>query len=150
MWKLQSVAAMLLLVPAWLSLSLFERIYGVRGDVTAVWYFLGVVVTGFAYHLANGAGVETLYPSTGIVLMMLLVGVVFGSAANMLAFRATSIAPNAGVPVAIVNMSAVFVFLGALALAKYWPQYFAQNSFDLRQFAGLVLTVAGGFLMLKR
>lgn len=147
-WLGQSVVAMLCLVPAWLAIGFFDRNYQVRPDVFLIWYFLGIIITSVLF---GGSSLNAVVPSGKLVVVaILLIGFTIGAIANILLFRAVAGAPNPGLPVAIANVASVGVFLVAILLSRWAPNYFNAVKTDGWSFLGVVLTVIGAALIAVR
>jgi drug/metabolite transporter (DMT)-like permease len=77
------------------------------------------------------------------VAAILLIGGTIGAISNILLFRAVTIAPNPGLPVAIVNATSIGVFLAAGLLSKLAPNYFNSEKIDAWSLFGIILTIVG-------
>lgn len=141
-WMTRAFLSLGFVIPAWLSINFFKTTYQIAGEVTMIWYFLGVAIgtAGFIHVLTPN--VSIIPPLTAIVQIS-IVGVVFGSGANALLFSAIADAPNQAVPQAIQGSSSVFVFLLSLWLAGVMPQYFKSDHLDIYQFVGVAFVVIG-------
>lgn len=139
-----SIVGMICITPSWLGIGFFEKNFHVRPEVFMIWYFFGVVAGSSG--LLGVKGVSLFVPM-GVWLAIVLVGITFGSAANMLLFSATPIAPNQGLPAAVSSFASVLVFV--LSWGLYWvlPSYFAHVHIDTYHVWGMFLAVAGLILM---
>ena len=146
-WLMQSLIAMLLLVPAWISIGFFDRNFQVKSDIFLIWYFMGAAI---ASACLNGLSYEKIVPSCKLASVMMLIGLTFGSAANILLFRAVVIAPNPGLPVAIANVASVGVFLVSLLLCRWLPSYFSTVKIDKWSLLGVGLTIIGSAIIATR
>lgn len=146
-WFAQSVVSVLFLIPAWLAIGFFDRNYQVRADVFLIWYFLGVAATSAFF---VGTPLNAIVPSGRIVGGLLLVGLTVGGVANVLLFRAVAAAPNPGLAVAISNVASAGVFVAAVLLARWVPNYFGAVKADGWAFLGVVLTIVGASLIAMR
>ncbi|MBI2039398.1 MAG: hypothetical protein HYT22_03960 [Candidatus Niyogibacteria bacterium] len=146
-WLWQSVISMLCLIVPWLSIGFFDRNFQVRPDVFLIWYFLGVAATSMFF---GGAPFTAIAPSWKLVGGMLFVGLTFGAIANLLIFRAVAVAPNPGLPLAIVNVSSVAVFVISALLARWIPDHFSPVKTDLWSATGVLLTIIGASLIAIR
>ncbi|GEM_PF-1085273 len=143
-WAVMSIIGTACITPSWLGIGFFQKNFGVRSEVFMIWYFLGVVAGSSCFLGAKGV---SLFMPTGAWLAIVLVGITFGSAANMLLFAATPLAPNQGLPAAIASFASVIVFM--LSLGLYWllPSYFTNVQVDTYHILGMFLAVAGVILM---
>jgi hypothetical protein len=139
-WLVQSLIAVVLLIPVWLSVSFFERNFHVAPEAFVTWYFLGVAITSALCVLPPA---QALFPSAGKVAGMLLIGLTLGGLANVLVFKAVVGAPNPGLAVTVTQVSSLGVFLAAGLLAKYAPRYFSPVKTDWWSLFGIILTLAG-------
>ena len=141
-WLARSFLSLALVIPAWLSVGFFRTNFGIRGEVTMIWYFVGTVLgTAVFIRVLNLA--PSIMPSIGVLLAIVAVGVVFGSGANAFLFSAIPDASNPAIPQAIQGASVVFVFIFSGLLAMFIPRYFQHVTLGLYQFIGIVLTIAG-------
>lgn len=147
-WLAQSIASLLFVIPAWLSIAFFQKVYGVKGEVMMMWFFFGTSV-GAAVIMRTflvGSFLD-LVPSGGVLLGILLVGLTFGASTNVLLFSATAVAPNQAIPPMIQNASQIFVFPLAILLGMYFPKLFPPAEMDPWRFVGIVLVLFGGIFM---
>ena len=130
-----------------ISIPFFAKNFQVTPETFTAWYFASVSV-GIGLWLWLDGRAADLHPgglraAAGIVL----VGLSFGAAANGLLFRAVSLAPNPGLPPVVYSGASVIVFLASAALADRLPRFFAQVNTDLDRFLGILLVLAGAFLI---
>src|SRR5262245_15198567 len=123
-WWLKSIVSLALLTPAWLAIPFFQRNFKVEQQTFLVWYFLGVVIGTMVMIHMDGATLAMVLPSKGLVGAVLAFGIICGSVANSLLFRAVGEAPNPGLPVAIANGASALVFLASVILGSRLPRYF--------------------------
>jgi drug/metabolite transporter (DMT)-like permease len=133
---------MVVIVPAWLAIGFFASRYQIKSDVFLVWYFGGTIIGTL---LLGGVlkNPQVFFPSPKGVAAMLAVGVGLGTIANVFLYKAIAIAPNPGLPIAVVNAASVLVFLASLALARLLPRDFSATKFDLWHLCGIALTLVG-------
>ncbi|GEM_PF-3504762 len=148
-WLGKSFAALVLLVPVWLLIGWYgER--GVKGEVTALCYAVGCAL-GMALWIfgipRNHELAENLAAHRTLVVAMVGVGLLFGAAIQALIYAALKDSPNPGLPLSIINASAVAVFLIAPMLAKFLPAYFKKAEWNVMTMTGVLLTVAGTALI---
>ena len=132
---------MLSLIPVFILTGVVERHLGVKSDVIPFYYCLGTVVGVMIWLLIKSRGQE-LAPSPGNWLVLIL-GMTCGVVANIAIFKALAIAPNPGLPVAIVSTNSVFTFFLMVPLAAMWPKIFQQAQISWRHAIGLALIVVG-------
>lgn len=150
-WLAKTLVSLALVIPAWLSIDFFKNNYGVKGETTLVWYFLGTVLgTVFLILLFGPAGTPTLFPSPVITFAIVAVGVLFGALANALLFSAMPFAPNSGLPIAIQGSSVAFVFLSSWLLGIFVPRYFRSVTGDIYQLGGILLVILGVAIIILR
>ena len=143
-WAQMAIIGMICIVPSWLGIGFFKRNFNVAPEVFMIWYFLGVI-SGSTCFLAS-KGVSVFVPIEVWVAIM-LVGITFGAAANMLLFSATAVAPNPGLPAAIASFASVLVFVLSLGLYVLLPAYFSKIPVDMYHVIGMLLAVAGVIVM---
>lgn len=154
-WLPKALLSLAFVIPAWLSISFFEKAFHVRGEVTAIWYFLGTSLgtLGILYMGNLVSHTETI-PPLKILLAIIGVGLIFGAPTNAFLFSAFASAPASGVnpaiPQAIQGSSFLFVFLLSYFLASQYPTYFSAVPFNAKHFLGIILTLAGMAFMLSR
>lgn len=146
-WLAQSLIAMLCLIPAWLTIGFFDKNYQIKPDVFLIWYLLGIVTTSTFF---GGSTFDQIFPSWKMVAAMILIGMTIGATANILLFRAVCTAPNPGLAVSIGNTASVGVFLAAIFLSRYAPNYFKEVKFDTQALVGVALTIVGASLIAIR
>ena len=139
-WLSGSMIAMLALIPAWMAVGFFKKNYAVEPTTFVVWYFLG---TAIACSLLRKSPIEIFSPSWGITLSILLVGIALGGVANLLSFNAVGIAPNPGMPTAILGVASVGVFVFSILAYNILPNYFEPASMNWQAFAGIIISVGG-------
>jgi len=150
-WIEKSLIATFCLVPILLTVGFLGKNYQVRAEVTMLWYFFGILIGALVImwrlNIINGSDLVPTFP----LLLVALMGVVFGAISNIFLFQAISVAPNPGLPIAFVNTASVIVFVFAPLLATVLPVYFNQVRFDLYHLLGIVLTITGiTIIALKR
>ena len=146
-WLGQSFLAMALLVPTWLSINFFARNFNIKGEILLFWYMWGVIIGTGASFLFRRLAVADVIPHRLSVIAMLMLGLTFGAALNILLFSAVAQAPNPGVPIAISNVASVLVFISAALLAVWLPKYFSNIAFSPQHFLGVLLAVLGVVLI---
>ena len=146
-WLLQSLIALLGLIPAYLAIGFFDRNYNVKPDVFLFWYFLAVAGSSALF---GNTQLSALVPSGKVVVAVVLVGLSFGAVANIFQMRAIACAPNPGLAVAISTGGAsVGVFLASGILSRLFPSQFS-GKMDWYSFLGVILTFAGLLLIGSR
>ncbi len=149
-WVSKSLVSLGCLIPAWLAIGFFWKNYGVRAEVTMLWYFGGLILGSAASVPFAGIFKAVDFIPTVPLLAIALLGGTFGLVANLLLFQAIPLAPNPALPVAIANTSSLFVFVFSAALALLLPRYFDPAALDLRSFAGLLAALAALYLITWR
>jgi hypothetical protein len=146
-WLWFSAAATVSIAPVLLSIAFFARHHQVRPEAFTTWYF-GSVALGVALWLSLvGRGADLSPGSAGVAVGIVLVGLTFGAAANAFLVRAISLAPNPGLPSVMYAGASVIVFFASAVLAERLPRFFDRVNTDLDRFVGIVLVLAGMFLI---
>ncbi|MFT5438420.1 MAG: hypothetical protein ACI9MJ_000279 [Alphaproteobacteria bacterium] len=145
-WFVKSVFATLSIVPAFLAIPFFKTKFGIDPLVFLVWYFGATAASITIFWLVSGRASE-LVPSTPQLLTIIGIGLVFGALANGFLFQAIGLAPNPGLPPVIYATSSLIVFILSVALASAFPALFKPVSAELTRMAGVVLVVAGLYLL---
>lgn len=145
-WFTKSLLATLAIVPSFIAIPFFRRHFGVDPLVFVLWYFGGTALST-ALFLSFGRGLQAIAPPLPALLGILAIGMVFGAFANGSLFQAVSLAPNPGLPPVIYATSSVFVFLLSALLANALPTLFNPVSTELSRVAGLLLVLAGLYLL---
>jgi hypothetical protein len=114
--------------------------------VFLVWYFGGTALA-IALFLGLARGPSTVLPQIPALLGILAIGMVFGAFANGSLFQAVSLAPNPGLPPVIYATSSVLVFVLSALLANTLPALFNPVSTEPGRVAGLLLVLAGLYLL---
>ncbi len=142
-WFYQSIAAALLIVPAWLAVGFFQKNFGLRSEIFLVWYMVGVI-PGVCF--LDGKIFSSSLPII-VIASTILGGLTFGAISNIWIFHAVSAAPNPGLPLALLGITNVLVFVGAAVLGRILPKYFEQAAFDYHHLLGVLLVAAGTALI---
>jgi len=145
-WFTKSVLATVAIVPSFIAIPFFRKNFGVDPLVFVVWYFGGTALS-IALFLSATKGLQTLVPELPALLGILAIGMVFGAFANGSLFQAVGLAPNPGLPPVVYATSSMFVFLLSALLASALPALFNPVSTELSRAAGLLLVLAGLYLL---
>jgi len=145
-WFTKSVLATIAIVPSFIAIPFFKKNFGVDPLVFVVWYFGGTSIA-IAIFLGISKGVATVVPQLPALLGILAIGVIFGAFANGSLFQAVSLAPNPGLPPVVYATSSVLVFVLSALLASALPALFNPVSTELTRIAGLLLVLAGLYLL---
>jgi hypothetical protein len=145
-WFTKSLLAMLAIVPSFLAIPFFRRNFGVDPLVFVIWYFGGTALS-IALYLSLVRGPQAIAPQLPALVGILAIGMIFGAFANASLFQAVSLAPNAGLPPVIYATSSVLVFLLSALLANALPALFSPVTTELSRVAGLLLVLAGLYLL---
>lgn len=142
-WLAKSLLSMLLIISAWLAVTFFNRNFQVRGETFFMIYSLGSII-GIAM-MVRPKDLTASIPNIAIFIF----GFTIGTAINFLLFSAIPQAPagNAALPVAIQSSAIIFVYLGAYVLHLASPKYFGPIQIDIRYFYGMLLVLAGQFVI---
>jgi hypothetical protein len=151
-WFNKSLVAALFLIPGFFAIPYFRGHYSVRPEVTLVFYMLGIAagVSGWLVCRGNGSALMIGAPALSITV----IGLIFGSVANIMLFQAMGTAPNVGLPMAIVSTNAAIAFIITPLLVNSLPRYFAVLKFarfDKVDFSLLlVIIVCMGIIGVRR
>lgn len=145
-WFTKSVLATVAIVPSFIAIPFFRKNFGVDPLVFVVWYFGGTALS-IALFLSATKGLQALVPDLPALLGILAIGMVFGAFANGSLFQAVGLAPNPGLPPVVYATSSMFVFLLSALLASALPALFNPVSTELSRAAGLLLVLAGLYLL---
>ena len=99
------------------------------------------------FYLSAAKGLQAVAPPLAVALGILAIGMVFGAFANGSLFQAVTLAPNPGLPPVVYATSSMFVFLLSALLANALPALFNPVSTELSRLAGLLLVLAGLYLL---
>jgi hypothetical protein len=145
-WFVKSVFATVCIVPAFLAIPFFKTKFDIDPLVFLVWYFGATAVSIAVFWVLSGRAGE-LVPPLPQLLAIVVIGFVFGALANGFLFQAIGMAPNPGLPPVIYATSSMIVFVLSIALASTFPALFKSVSAELTRMAGIVLVVAGLYLL---
>ena len=145
-WFAKSILATVSIVPAFIAIPFFKFKFGIDPLVFLIWYFGATAVSIAAYWSLSGH-VDELVPTPPVLLAIIAIGVVFGTLANGSLFQAVGIAPNPGLPPVIYASSSVIVFFLSAFLATTLPSLFKPVSVELSRVAGILLVLAGLYLL---
>lgn len=146
-WLTQAIMGMILIIPGWLAIPFYSRNFQISSDLFLVWYLLGGALGTFAF---GRISFGSMIPSYGIILSIFALGVLICAIANIFIFRSVQLAPNPGLPVAIVNAASVGVFFASAGLGRFMPRFFDQVKTDPIALFGVALTIAGATLIAIR
>lgn len=145
-WFTKSVLATVAIVPSFIAIPFFRKNFGVDPLVFVVWYFGGTALS-IALYLSATKGFQAIAPQLPVMLGILAIGMVFGAFANGSLFQAVSLAPNPGLPPVVYATSSLLVFLLSALLASVLPALFNPVNTELSRIAGLLLVLAGLYLL---
>ncbi len=145
-WFVKSVLATVSIVPAFIAIPFFKFKFGIDPLVFLVWYFGATAVSIATYWGVTGRADE-LVPPSPILLAIVAIGLLFGALANGSLFQAVGIAPNPGLPPVIYATSSIIIFFLSAVLASRFPGLFKPVSIELGRVAGIVLVLAGLYLL---
>ena len=77
------------------------------------------------------------------------IGLTFGTVANMLLFAATAAAPNPAFSSAIASAASLVIFALSFGLFRFFPKYFYEMKFDGGHLLGILVIIAGVFLLAR-
>lgn len=145
-WFAKSLLATVSIVPSFIAIPLLKSRYGVDPLVFLTWYFGATAVSIAAWLCLSGRAADLL-PPLPVLLSILAIGAVFGALANGSLFQAIGLAPNPGLPPVMYATSSMIVFVLSAALASSFPALFTPVSTEIGRVAGIVLILAGLYLL---
>lgn len=145
-WFVKSLVATVCIVPSFLAIPFFKTKFGIDPLVFLVWYFSGTAASIAVVWLLSGRAAE-LAPALPQLSAIIAIGVAFGALANGLLFQAIGLAPNPGLPPVVYATSSMIVFVLSVALASSFPELFRPATAELSRIAGIVLVLAGLYLL---
>jgi len=147
-WAGRAILGTLLIVPSWISIGFFEKNFRVPPEVFLLWYFAGMIPFVGLYLLSQGTPIipTPLPVFVGIVMM----GFFFAGPANILLFSAVGTAPNPGLAVAISSTASMLVTLLSIFFAYVVPKYFRSIEITSDHILGVLLTLMGIYLMVRK
>lgn len=145
-WFAKSVLATISIVPAFIAIPFFKSKFGVDPLVFLVYYF-GATAVSIAVFWGTMSGFTELVPSAPVVLAIVVIGILFGTLANGSLFQAIGMAPNPGMPPVIYATASMVVFFLSAFLASTLPDFFKPVSVEFGRVAGIVLVLAGLYLL---
>jgi len=146
-WLWFSAVATVSVAPVLISIPFFAKNFQVKPEAFTTWYFASVSVGVAVWLWLAGRGADLRPGGAVAALGIVLVGLSFGAAANGFLFHAVSVAPNPGLPSVMYSGASVIVFFASAALADRLPRLFDQVSTDIDRFLGILLMIAGVFLI---
>jgi len=142
-WLGKSVTAMVSIIPIMLFFNTFSK-FGMKPEVTTFTWFIGVAIgillipTGISPLKVEGLVVSD-FAITKPMLIMLFLGITFGSVANILLFQAVPISPNPALPFAILGLASVIAYVLCPVAGVLLPKLFPPVSLNWVNLSGLVL-----------
>ncbi|MCH8888968.1 hypothetical protein IID26_00895, partial [Patescibacteria group bacterium] len=134
-WTTKSIIAMFLLVPFFLLIPTLSKHFGLRSETGMLMWFFGTVVGIVVWSLYTNQ-LEILSIKAP-ALLVLLMGIVFGAAANILLGQSMVVAPNPGFPIAIISGNIAIIIILAPILAYFIPQFFDVEKITFLRGAGV-------------
>lgn len=130
-WFGKAVLSSLFLVPGFLAPMFFQKNFGIKPETTLFYFVIGMTI-GLSLSLRH-IGDFGLRSGVSVVVffVIILLGFVFGTIANLLLFGATAIAPNPALPTSVAGLTNIFIYIAALALAAFLPKWFEAAKFDI-------------------
>jgi hypothetical protein len=145
-WFAKSLLATAAIVPSFIAIPFFRRNLAVDPLVFVIWYFGGTALS-IAVYVCFSRGLQAIAPQLPALIGILAIGMIFGAFANGSLFQAVSVAPNPGLPPVIYATSSVLVFALSALLASTLPAFFSPVTTELTRVAGLLLVLAGLYLV---
>lgn len=150
-WLGKSVTAMICIIPLMLMFNFFGKNYGVKPESLMCSWFIGVAigiaVSVWRFEVFNSVDLYTpLIP----LLIVVLLGILIGTPANILLAHAVPKAPNPALPFTIVNIGSVLAYMLAPAMAILLPRYFDKIQFSLINLVGILMVAIGMGLVMYR
>jgi drug/metabolite transporter (DMT)-like permease len=140
-WLQYSLVAMVALVPLLVSTGVAAKHFGIKADVIPIYYGLGVTIGILFWILSKSRGSELIIAKPHLFFVVL--GMTCGVAVNICFFKALAIAPNPGLPPAVINGSSALAFFIVVPLAAFAPKIFQQAQISWRHALGLGLVLIG-------
>ena len=94
-WFVKSIVATIAIVPAFIAIPFFKFKFGIDPLIYLIWYF-GATAVSIAVYWGLSGRADQLVPSTGPLLGIIAIGIIFGAFANGSLFQAMGLAPNPG------------------------------------------------------
>ena len=151
-WLALALLAALFLAPCWMGIGFFNKNFKIQPDLYLLLFVVGTAIGVVAWGNISLPRLEGPIGIYAALFMVLGVGILFGSWANLLGFRAVSGAgSSAGLAVAILNSAALLIYLLSFPLAWALPRWFDPIKFQPLHLLGILLTITGvGLIALKR
>ncbi len=145
-WTGKAVASALGVVPVFLAIPFFAKNFQVRPEAFMPWYFLGAALGVGSWICLDGRAAD-LFRGREIVLPIVAIGLTFGAVTNYTLFQSIGFAPNPGLPPVIFGSASIVLFVLSAVLANQLPQFFNPVRTDLDRILGILLVLAGLFLV---
>jgi hypothetical protein len=146
-WFGKSLIAAVLFVVPFISVGFFSRNFSLKPEVILVWYGIGLAFGCFSGTIVfKIVKLSELSPTIPLV-MVAMVGIFFSAIPNILLYQSLAVAPNPGLPMAVINISAILTFFVTIALANFLPKWFVAAKFDWVHIAGIILIILGASLI---
>jgi hypothetical protein len=147
-WLGKSFTGMVCLVPVMLMFNFFGKNFDMRPEALMCAWMVGVSIGIMSALKLNVLQLGNT-PIIPIVVVVLL-GIVVGTPANVLLAQAIPTAPNPALPFTVVNSGSVVAYILAPALAIMLPRYFDPMSFNWPQLLGVTMVIGGLGLFMFR
>ena len=153
-WFGKSLVALGSLIPLLVLFNTFVA-NGMKPEVVVFAWFLGTIVgialipLGFGPMKVPGLSVADFVPTLTMAIVFIL-GITFGTVANLLLGQAIPISPNPAFPFAIVGSAGAVGYIVTYVAAYFAPKHFSVADFNWVNFAGVaLLAVAMGMIMYR-
>jgi len=143
-WLSKSLVVMVCMIPLVIMFNFFGKNYGVRPEALTFAWVIGVGIgVAFSVYSLDMFDTKILYTPLIPLLVIVLLGIVFGTPVNILLVQAVPQAPNPALPFTIMNIGSVGAYLLAPALAILLPKYFDSMSFNWVNLTGVSMVAIG-------
>lgn len=144
-WVGQALVAMVVMAGYTMLVPFMLKNFNLPGETTITLWMIGAAtgVAIFSKSLIFPAG-STPWLS---IIVVLLIGLSFGTLMNVTITRAIIEAPNPAYPLMILNLAAAVVLIAAPILYFFFSNMFAEATFSIRGLSGLGLGLVGIWLV---
>jgi drug/metabolite transporter (DMT)-like permease len=149
-WLQLAILAAVLHVPGIVCIPLLQKSYGIRPEVTLLWYYIGVYVSVSLLLFGTDHVRFREFLSSWSVLGICALGLIVGGLGTVLLFRSIALSPNVALPNAIVHSSAGIAYVALCALSFFLPKWFGIIRFDTISLIAVVLIIAGIIILAMR
>ena len=150
-WFVKSLIGTALFIPFMVGVPLFGKHFSMKPEIYFFAWCLGLSIGyGILGWKTPTVGITGLFEPLLPWIIVLFMGVVFGTTANILLAQAVPIAPNPALPFAVSQIATGATFLIMIFGSAMLPRVFPHTPFVSINFIGMLMILLGAVLVSYR